>query len=345
MDDDFRNEDIEERKEKIAEEKKNTKPDKPVAVKQYNKPKVLEKVRGNPWMLSTFVLGALALVLILTNFSLGGVTGNVSKDIASANLMKFLSQNVQGEVTLLDVSKENGLYKVNIDYQGQEIPLYVTLDGNYMFSTPQPLASTDSSGGSASTTEIPKTDKPSVELFVMSFCPYGTQAEKGILPVVALLGDKIDFKLRFVHYTLHGEKEDLENFREICIREEQGQDKLNKYLSCILNSDDPNVPGDVSACEKTAGIDSAKLQNCLKNNVEDYYGVDSGLSQNYGVQGSPTLVINGVESSAGRSPSSYLAGVCAAFNNAPSECNEQLSTSNPSAGFGYNEGTDTVAQC
>ncbi len=45
----------------------------------------------------------------------------------------------------------------------------------------------------------------------MSYCPYGTQAEKGILPVVALLGDKIDFKLRTVHYVLHGDKEDLEN--------------------------------------------------------------------------------------------------------------------------------------
>jgi len=32
--------------------------------------------------------------------------------------------------------------------------------------------------------ELPKTAKPKVELFVMSHCPYGTQAEKAMIPVV-----------------------------------------------------------------------------------------------------------------------------------------------------------------
>ena len=36
---------------------------------------------------------------------------------------------------------------------------------------------------------------PEVELFIMSHCPYGTQTMKGIVPVVELLGDKIDFEL------------------------------------------------------------------------------------------------------------------------------------------------------
>ena len=37
----------------------------------------------------------------------------------------------------------------------------------------------------------PKKEKPEVELFVMSHCPFGTQIEKGMLPVARLLGDKI----------------------------------------------------------------------------------------------------------------------------------------------------------
>ena len=40
--------------------------------------------------------------------------------------------------------------------------------------------------------EITKTDKPNVELFVMSFCPYGVQAETAMKPVVDLLGDSAD---------------------------------------------------------------------------------------------------------------------------------------------------------
>ena len=108
---------------------------------------------------------------------------------------------------------------MNFNYQGVVVPVYLTKDGVLAGSLNniEPVSSTV-----APTQEnLPKSDKPVVELFVMSYCPYGTQAEKGILPVLALLGDKIDFKLRMVHYILHGEPEDLENKRQLCIREEE----------------------------------------------------------------------------------------------------------------------------
>lgn len=307
-----------------------------------------DKLRENPWIVSSIVLGVFALVLLVF-LAKGGI--GISEKKMGENAVNFINTQLlqgQGAVTLDSVSSKNGLYEVIVIFQGQKIPTYFTKDGKYFAGT-QMVALADNSASenqdSETPADVPKSDKPKVELFVMSYCPYGTQAEKGILPVVALLGDKIDFKLRFVHYTLHGDKEDLENKREMCIREEQGENVLNKYLVCILNSTDPYNPKDPSACEKTAGVNSAKLQTCLKDNAEDYFAADSELSQGYGVQGSPTLIINGVQSSAGRSPQSYLSGICAAFNTAPSECSEKLSSSSPSAGFGYNQGTDTVAQC
>ena len=163
-----------------------------------------------------------------------------------------------------------------------------------------------------------------------------------------LLKDKIDFKVRFIHYTMHGEKEDLENNRQLCIREEQGQAKLNKYLSCILNSNSATEPANVTICESTAGIDSAKLKSCVASKAKDYYTADSALSQNYGVQGSPTLIINGVESSAGRSAPSYLQGICDAFNTMPEECTKpnNLDTQTPAAGFGLSHsGSHQEASC
>ena len=59
------------------------------------------------------------------------------------------------------------------------------------------------------------------------------------------------------------------------------------------------------------------------------------LNEQYGVRGSPTLVINGATSGAGRDPASYLAGICEAFNEAPEACNTELSTESYGAGFGY----------
>ena len=72
-----------------------------------------------------------------------------------------------------------------------------------------------------------KSARPSVELFVMSFCPYGVQAENAMGPVVDLLGSKADIKIRFIATvngatpdtvrSLHGLSEAKEDLRQLCI--------------------------------------------------------------------------------------------------------------------------------
>ncbi|MFH0956042.1 MAG: hypothetical protein V1801_02410, partial [Candidatus Falkowbacteria bacterium] len=186
---------------------------------------------------------------------------------------------------------------------------------------------------------VPKTDKPKVELFVMTECPYGLQAEKGILPAFAALGDKIDAKIRFVHYFMHGDKEEQETYNQICIRDEQAA-KFNSYLNCYV------IEGDSVKCVAQAGVDKGKMDSCVATKAKNIYKTDSDLSNQYGVGGSPTLVINGVQSNAGRDAASYLIGICSAFNNAPSECNEQLSSVSPSAGFGAGSAaSNSAASC
>jgi len=43
-----------------------------------------------------------------------------------------------------------------------------------------------------------KTKKPEVKFFVMSFCPYGNQAEEGLEPVYQLLRDKVNWQPRYI---------------------------------------------------------------------------------------------------------------------------------------------------
>jgi len=332
----------------MVAKKRSVKTNKEISVKIVDSSKkqtLTEELRTNPWILSTIVL--IILTILLLSFGNYGLDGKseISKEDAGTLLVDFFESRGIIGINVVSVEEKDDLYKVNLMYQGQTIPFYVTKSGYLTGSEVVSLVNTEEIIPISTTQEIPKKEKPEVELFVMSYCPYGTQAEKGILPVVALLKDKVDFKIRFVHYVLHGEKEDLENKRQLCIREEQGQNILNKYLVCILNSTDVQNPGDVTACEKTAGINSAQLIACLNDKADDYYDADSKLSEGYGVQGSPTLIINGVMSEAGRNPASYLDEICESFNEAPEECLEELSSSVSSTGFGYNEGTDTVAKC
>ena len=309
--------------------------------------KFISKLRNNLWIASTFVLAVvLVVVLIMNNGSVGGNV--VSADSAANSVVSFINNNpnLQSQVTLAKSEKDGQLYKVTLNYQGQEVPLYATLDGKFLVSSIVPLSADANSTGAGQNppptptppADVPKSAKPKVELFIMSYCPYGTQMEKAILPVVSALKNKIDFKLEFTHFTLHGEKEDTENFRQICIREEQGT-KFLPYLQCILNSTNPSGPADVNLCMKNLKIDTAKVDSCMKDKVAGYYKIDSDLSQKYGVQGSPTLVINGVQADSARSPDAILKTICAAFNTAPSECTSaNLPTASASPGFGYTAG-------
>jgi glutaredoxin len=193
---------------------------------------------------------------------------------------------------------------------------------------------------------LTKSDKPEVEVFVMSYCPYGTQIEKGIIPVVELLKDKIDFTLKFVSYAMHGQKEIDENTLQYCLQKEQTA-KLIPYMNCFLQA------GDSAGCLKSSAIDTEKLDACVKaadtefsisKNFADNstwlsgrypkYDVYAAENTKYGVRGSPTLVINGAQASSARDPASLLKVICSAFNKEPSECSQTLSSSAPSAGFG-----------
>jgi hypothetical protein len=317
-----------------------------------------KSMRQNPWMLSTIVLGAVVLLLLfLGNFS-GGVTGNVvSSDVVGDSLVEYLNTIADGDVVLVDVEDDGAMYLVTVEYKGEELPIYVTKDGEYY--TPSLLPITGNAVSDSPTTNTPaaaevvKSDNPEVELFVMTHCPYGTQAEKGFLPAYdALKETGADISIKFVHYFLHkgeGEEPD-ETPRQICIREEQ-PDKFIKYLGCFLegNGESPYVGKDPQTCMDEVGIDSTVIDDCISSGrADEYYAADSALSQQYGVQGSPTLVVNGAIVQSGRSAAAYVDTICSTFNDAPEACvSADVSSVTPGPGFGFGSvgEASAVASC
>jgi hypothetical protein len=355
-----KNEEFSEKKE--LEEKSNN---------NNNNKNYTESFRKNPWIVSTIVLGILSLILITGGF---GITGNViSEDEAGEIFLENLqSQGADIEdIEITNIDTQSGLYSIFFNYEGEEypVPYYLTQDGAFLGMMSE-ISETEDSDDSEEIQEIPKSDKPEVELFVMSYCPHGTQAEKGIIPVLEVLGDKIDFRMRYVSYLMHGEKEADENLREYCIQE-IAPDKYLEYMICYLEGDGIESDGyimngnDVNKCLNQAGIDKNTLEICMNEadekfsiteNIEDesswlsgYYpkfNVDAELNEQYGIQGSPTLVINGQIVSSGRDSASYLDVICSAFNEVPEECSAELSSETPSPYFGWeSSGTATNAQC
>lgn len=298
--------------------------------------KIKKSIKRNPWILTSIVL----LIILLIVLFKGGMGGGISQEKAGESVVEFLNLRTGGGVEYVSGEDIGNLYEITVSYQGNNLPVFVTKDGEYFVQGAVPIsgATAPSEPTPQEPQEVIKSDKPKVELFIMTHCPYGTQAEKGIIPVLELLGDKIDGNIKFVHYFMH-DPEETETPIQVCIRDEQSAKYLN-YLKCFLED------GDSDRCLTKIGIDTTKLNKCVADKSEEYYADDSSLSEGYGVQGSPSLVINGAMVNSGRDSASYLKTICSAFNEAPEECEGEISSASPSPGFGYEaSGTATDATC
>lgn len=258
--------------------------------------------RVNPWMLSTFVLIGVCIVLSVLYIK-AGVTGNVIADTPTVK-----TPTVQNAPTA----------------QTQQVQ--------------QP---------------IPKTDKPSADFYVFSYCPYGTQIEKGLVPVYNLLKSKADINIVFIG-AMHGIHEEIESYRQLCIRKLYGNDKLFAYLEKF------NAEAKISACNKnmncsdpivegimnTLGINVANVNSCMPSDGKAMYQADVAKAAQLKIGGSPTVMLNGVKTTPDRSSAGLLTSICSAFTNKPSECSQTLSTAKPSSGFGSGTTTgSTTASC
>ncbi len=308
------------------------------------------------------VMGIIAVALIslilipMVENKTAVVDGGLNLEEAKVKTEKFINDILIGDngekITIKDASEENGMYKIVVTVAGgQEVETYLTKDGKLFFDRTMNVEEIEKESQAAkdaeaaAPAEAAKSDKPSVELFVMSHCPYGTQIEKGILPAVEALGDKIDFELKFCDYAMHGEIELNEELVQYCVKTGEPE-KFNGYLNCFLED------GDSARCVAKAKINAAKLKTCVaatdekfsvtKNFADkttykgDYptFNIDKESNAKYAVGGSPTLVINGTTVKSGRDSASLLATICLAFNISPEECSTGLSSAEPAPGFG-----------
>ncbi len=310
------------------------------------------RMRNNPWIFSTLVLGFILIVLIFYN-GVGRLTGNViSSDVAGERLLDFYTASGAEGLKLNSVDEESGLYKINFDYQGAVIPIYMTKDGK-LAGNLNPLKTDTNANTNTNTQEIPKSDKPVVELYVFTYCPYGLQMEKAFIPVVKLLENKIDFKIRQIG-AMHGEFEKIEAERQLCIEKEYPT-KFYDYLTAFAedtkigdcNGDATCLTPKLNALYTKFGIDSKKIDACMSSQGISLYSAEESNAKAKDVSGSPTVIINGVNAQLNRSPEAVKKTICDAFNNAPAECSQILSTLSTSPGFGAGttSASSTGAQC
>jgi hypothetical protein len=294
----------------------------------------------------------------------GVISGDfLSPQDAAQKAIDFINENMLPEgvtASLVNVVEEEGLYKFHLKVGDQEFDSYVTQNGKLLFLEGIDLSTevTKPEDSSSTSGEVPKSDIPDVKLFVMSYCPYGLQAQKMFLPVYELLGEKAEMEVYFVNYIMHEKQEIDENLNQYCIQKEE-KEKYANYLSCFVED------GDFEGCLTKTGIDRGELASCISDTDKEFnitsqyndkntwlngqfpkFDVHASLNEQYGVRGSPTVVINDTVANINpRSPENFKKVICQAFTVEPEECSQSLSEDSFSPGFGLSTSSSSGGSC
>ncbi|MBW2991139.1 DsbA family protein, partial [Candidatus Woesearchaeota archaeon] len=187
-------------------------------------------------------------------------------------------------------------------------------------------------------------NKPQIDFFVMSYCPFGNQAEEGIAPVYELLKDKAIFNPKYVIYSnyggggptfclddedqlcsMHGIVELNQNIREACVGKHIGMDEWFEFaLEMNEKATSKNADEKWEGVAESLGLDVDVIKTCFEEEGEALMAADKELGDTLGVRGSPTVFIDGESYNGGRTPEAYKQSLCAAFDDAPSECDTVL---------------------
>ena len=298
----------------------------------------------NFWMITTVILAIILIVMVVKGQGINGNIATMSANDAANKAINYINDYLlqgQGIANLTSVSGgANGLYNLKFSISGRPYDSYVTTDGKLLFPSAVDMTQTPQvTTTQPETFEPKKTDKPVAQLYVMSFCPYGIQAENVMKPVVDLLGSKASIEPHFIVSvsgttvnSLHGEYEANEDMRQACIWKNYGQATFWTYVA-YLNSNCNK--GNLDTCwkdaAKTAKFDTTKIENCVKTEGLTLMKAEEALSQQNGVSGSPTLIINGATFNGARTPEGYKQAICSAFNKQPTECTKTLNETSATA--------------
>ncbi len=294
---------------------------------------------------------------------------NNLSEIEAKNLAEnFINEYMlSGGVTasVLEIESESGFWKLKIQLPNeQEVNSLLSKDGKIFvpeaiyIEEVQAEVEEQKLGAAAAQADIlasiEKKGKPVVELFVMSHCPYGTQAEKAVLPAIEALGESVDFQLKFVNYAMHGETEVREQLQQFAISEKYPE-KLIPYLKEFLEAGDSAAAlaaVDLTVEDLADTIAAADAEFEIIKNLEDKaswvserfpkFLIHETENEKYDVRGSPALAVNGkVIEGAARTPAAMLEVICGAFENPAEACSLELSSATPPSGFGFEgEGSD-----
>lgn len=270
----------------------------------------IDMFRENPWILSTVVLGIVLLVVLITGFGPGGDVANSS--FVGEKVVSYINSNpsLSSEVSLVSAEKEGGLYKVTLLYEGQEVPVYTTLDGKYLVGNPVDLDSPiDNPGGSGQEQEVaveagdsPYKGALNAPVTIVEFtdyqCPYCGRHFEQTYP--SIMKDYVETgKVRYVvkNFPLDFHPEAQKSAEAaLCVRDQKGDSGYFGMHDKLFENQDSLSVDNYKEWARELGVNGDKFDDCLDSGkYEDVVKEDLTYGQQLGVSGTPGFFIGNEE--------------------------------------------------
>lgn len=170
---------------------------------------------------------------------------------------------------------------------------------------------------------------PTLELFVMSQCPYGvevvnaaTEARKqlggGLAMDVEFIGDGSPGKLE----SMHGKPEVDGDLAQICAKD-MAPDRYLDFISC-QNKNPRAVDKNWRDCASEGGLEASAIESCMTGDKgQKLLAASFAEAKKRGASGSPTMFLNGKPYEGGRKPRDFMRSVCDAYTgDRPAACSK-----------------------
>ncbi len=290
-----------------------------------------ENMRKNPWIISTLVFLILSLVLMGNSLFAGKLSASsetISPTAAGNALVDFLNENTNSGISLKDVSTESGLYKINLDYQGQIVPLYTTTDGKFLIQNLMPISSDGNSDNNENAGEdinvfldnpflYPSLGPNDAETTVIEFsdfqCPFCAMASGlpswisqyqsqyndliGVAKKVQDLAKQGEIRFVYVSMSFLGQESIYAAEAGLCANEQGKFFEMHDAIFTAHDSKENNGKYNKDKLEILAnsisGLDKVKFKKCLED--DKYLSVVQQIAQESRsfAQGTPMFYVNG----------------------------------------------------
>jgi hypothetical protein len=157
--------------------------------------------------------------------------------------------------------------------------------------------------------------KVSIDLFVMSQCPFGADAELEASKAVRQFGTDAGLNLYFLAHesggtfsSLHGQTEVDEDIRQTCIQY-YAPEKLLDYLDCV-NPSYQTIGSVWRQCAAEAGLDANEVQSCAAGEGKGLFSENIKKGEELGIASSPTMYLNGTPYTGRRDSASIMKALC-----------------------------------